>query len=329
MDPAVAKGKIQFPSNVQFDPNNVSVQHVDVNFIFEHVLSQWPIIKWRTGEQPSDRVIHRPQMKNRFLLSKSKDAHDSIETIRNYYYIDPSHVILVAVPKEFSTDSVIAEKARTLLREKGFTPDDIEAVDLGIPQTIAYHKTEYDAEVATLIGVFELPVTTTTTTTTNECIAVLTQEEENLLCDKAIVSFQLEEKLGSAYTSDSLALFIRKNEADLASLKKVHLDFSCFPVCRMGMNEKNAPKACMIESDEVYNSKFYAISTSVPQGLNELMLGTYLDACVNYLKQQVEVQGNLNAILPGTYIYYDFLSLEYPAETQLFLFMNICKKSSK
>lgn len=247
------------------DEENLKFCHINVEFVIEHVLSEWTVIKWEKDETANQRVIHYPKLKNRFIARKP-EAVDSLQTLRTYYYIPPNHFQVVVIPKEFTTDPAVAKKSRLLLKKRGWTTDDIKIVEMGIPTVIEEHKRAYDYAVSLL------------------------EEDE------------------------------RENEHILDILREKHLDCPCFPMCK---TSENVPDINVVASSKVEGSTFYALCTSSPQGMSDQELATYLDHFVNYMKSRMVKQGNIVEILPETCVYYDYMTVECSADSQLYLFINI------
>ena len=104
------------------------------------------------------------------------------------------------------------------------------------------------------------------------------------------------------------------------ALRKQYCDFTVFPFILMGKDEEHSP-SLRVTRDDV-NNTYYALSTSVPQNVSDIMTKTYISLCVHYMLGKMGEDYGLIEIGLDTDVYYDYLTTE---NATLYLFLHLTR----
>lgn len=212
------------------------------------------------------------------------EAEDSLRTIRAYNYMNPDSVVMMNIPPMFGIDTEITEKTIKHLLEKGVVMSTINQIMEMKQSIIDYYKAGLSYELYQLIG----------------------KEVEEGDPDMTIEDLSPE----------------MRNTPEVLELQEKYLDFPPFPYILMGKDIEHSPRLRVTLDDVNSNSTYYALCTTVPQHVDDLMCKTYIGQCVHYMIGTMGEQCQINEIGLNTDVYYDYLITE---NATLYIFLHLLK----
>lgn len=159
----------------------------------------------------------------------------------------------------------------------------------------------------------------------------VTAEETRILLGKGVFSSTIERikeqkadviayyNDGFEFAVESLSIEERTDER-VAQLKEQYTGFKKFPYILMGKDIEHCPhlRVTMVNSDDIY----YALCTTMPQNVDDLMGKKYIEQLVHYMLGQLEENHGYTEIGLDTDLYYDFY---YTENAILYLFLHLMK----
>lgn len=104
------------------------------------------------------------------------------------------------------------------------------------------------------------------------------------------------------------------------ALRKQYCDFTVFPFILMGKDEQHSPSLRVTREDA--KNTYYALSTSIPQHVSDIMTKTYIGLCIHYMLGKMAEDYGINEIGLDTDVYYDYLTSE---NATLYLFLHLAR----
>lgn len=104
------------------------------------------------------------------------------------------------------------------------------------------------------------------------------------------------------------------------ALRKQYCEFPVFPYILMGHDE-HSPQLRVTTDDNGRNT-YYAMCTTIPQNVDDLMSKTYISQCIHYMLGQMGEQCGITWFGLDKDIYYDYLIAE---NALLYLFLHIAQ----
>ena len=317
-------------------PTDIQVDNYNAHHVIETALAESTFIVHEENQQSrASRFNFDSNIKRRYLR-RPDEAEDSLRTIRAYNYMNPDTVVMVNIPSDFGINSEVTAKTIKILLEKGVIASTIESIKVMMADIIEYYTAGYEAELSQAMEDKEAELSKLE----DEIMIDLTPYgdgkspksmpstlEEELKSELYIRSEEERLKLDThgleaMYREKRLDELERKHDTRVARLKKQYLDFPPFPYILMGKDLENCP-ALRVSKDDISNgSTYYALSTTVPQQVYDLMCKTYMSQCVQYMLGEMDVQFGIKEIGIDTDVYYDYLITE---NATLYIFLHLQK----
>lgn len=126
---------------------------------------------------------------------------------------------------------------------------------------------------------------------------------------------------GFQYAVSQLSEEERAKPENTERLRKQYCEFPSFPYILMGKDAEHSP-ALRVTTDDGGRNTYYAMCTTIPQNVDDLMCKTYISQCIHYMLGQMGEQCGIKEIGLDKDIYYDYLITE---NATLYLFLHLAQ----
>lgn len=110
-----------------------------------------------------------------------------------------------------------------------------------------------------------------------------------------------------------------QNDVRVKQLRDKYLVFPAFPYMTMARTPESTPPLRVTEEN---NDTYYALSTTIPQNIDDCMSKTFIAHCIDYMLWRLDEQCGIKEIGLDTDIYYDYLIVE---NATLYLFLQLSR----
>lgn len=139
--------------------------------------------------------------------------------------------------------------------------------------------------------------------------------KEGFLCEVRGLGLDCDE--AKLIDADNLPACVQ-NDVRVEQLREKYLVFPAFPFISMARTAESTPP--MRVTVENNNDTFYALSTTIPQNVDDCMSKSYIGHCIDYMLWRLDEQCGIKEIGLDTDIYYDYLITE---NATLYLFLHL------